>query len=148
MNEIVRGNRPNTLWIEYENVGDADLPAPLMALAAEEDHVLMRWDKTKPWQQGPLLFLAISPSGDAGILPPGGFNRIPVQYMGTGPVHSLNSFKLGEDLAGEGLLAEAESSDLLGPVNPVLGGDLLQLLDLLLQLLQRPLEWQPAAHAR
>jgi len=100
LNDIVRNGRINTLWIEYENVGDVDMPAPLLALVCAQDYVKMRLDDNDPWQCDPIQLLAVQATGDAGVLPPGASNRIPVRYLPTGGAHAHNDFTLIEDASG------------------------------------------------
>ncbi len=75
--ESMRPNRRYTVWIEYENVGDADLTAPLMIVSTEPSLPLWMLGRETPYD-GSVQFLATSAGEPANILSPGAKGRVPV----------------------------------------------------------------------
>ncbi|MFO7697047.1 MAG: hypothetical protein R6X16_07810 [Anaerolineae bacterium] len=74
---ITRPDRRYTIWVEYENTGDADLPAPLFIVTAEPDLPLRLSDRDTA-STGTVQLLGANPGSPASVLPPGGLGRIPL----------------------------------------------------------------------
>ena len=79
----VRPDTQNTIWIEYSNVGDADLPAPLFVVSSSTDTPL-RLFSDESFKNIPVQVLGINFSGPAGVLPPGASFRIPLYFIASG----------------------------------------------------------------
>jgi len=75
----VRWDRKYTLWIEYENTGDADMTAPMFVVSTPQD-ILMSLDPNEDFKSGPVQVLGISFDGPAGILRPGSRYHIPIYF--------------------------------------------------------------------
>jgi len=76
----VRPDRTYTLWLEYENTGDTDMPAPLFVVSSPQN-VPMRLFSTDPYQDASIQLLGLSPIAPVEVLPPRAANRIPVQFI-------------------------------------------------------------------
>jgi len=76
----VRPDRTYTLWLEYENTGDTDMPAPLFVVSSPQN-VPMRLFSTDPYQDASIQLLGLSPVAPVEVLPPRAANRIPVQFI-------------------------------------------------------------------
>jgi uncharacterized repeat protein (TIGR01451 family) len=74
---ITRPDRRYTIWIEYENTGDADLPAPLFIVTAEPD-LPLRLSERDTASSGTVQLLGANPGSPASVLPPGLLGRIPL----------------------------------------------------------------------
>jgi hypothetical protein len=76
---IIRSRRPYTMWVEYENSGDADATAPLFQLNhSAGSEIQIGTSKRKSAQE--LYLLGVSTSGPAGVLPPGSSHKIPITF--------------------------------------------------------------------
>ena len=85
-----RSSRVYTMWLEYANVGDMDMPAPLFVISSKflktdkvDEGTAMRLSGDRPWQYGSLQILGVNPEGNPSVLSPGARNRIPIYYMTT-----------------------------------------------------------------
>ncbi|MCK5861772.1 MAG: hypothetical protein KAH38_04770, partial [Candidatus Hydrogenedentes bacterium] len=83
-----RNGRVYTLWLEYANVGDMEMPAPLFVVSSRllktgkaDDGTAMRLSGDRPWQYGSLQILGVSPVGNPSVLSPGVRNRVPIYFM-------------------------------------------------------------------
>ena len=83
----VRIGRTYSLTLDYGNVGDADMAAPLLMVSSPQN-VLMALPSASAMQvtpsvfeAGPMQVLAINFQGPAGVLPPGAHFTIPVFFQ-------------------------------------------------------------------
>lgn len=74
---LARPGRRYTIWVEYANAGDADLPAPLLIVSTEPTMPIKLPDRAD-WQYGEIMLLGVSHTQPAGVLPPGASERIPL----------------------------------------------------------------------
>jgi hypothetical protein len=88
-----------TVTVDYENVGNTDAPAPLVEMDSHDALVRLPNQTTfirdVGGVDGHVQFLAINPTGPAGILPPGAKGQITIYYHSLGPSD-------GEDPYGNG----------------------------------------------
>lgn len=87
---------PHTLWLNYANTGDADMPAPLFIISSEISAPLSLSPGYLSFEQRPVQVMGINPDGLAGSLPPGAHGRIPIFFhvpLGT-PGHTILRFNL------------------------------------------------------
>ena len=93
----VRTGTAFTVWLEYKNVGDSDIAAPLLYLTSAATPLTYGTGPTNAPGEA-LQLLGISSSGPAAILRPGQSERIPLQSVGAmGALHfSLNSLTINE----------------------------------------------------
>ncbi|HUW82026.1 MAG TPA: pre-peptidase C-terminal domain-containing protein [Phycisphaerae bacterium] len=85
-------NRHATLWIEYANIGDAPMPAPLLKLHGDHDALLtadeslagpgLATDDPPAGLTDTIQVLALGSGPDPGVLGPGDTGQIPVYYRG------------------------------------------------------------------
>ena len=66
---MTRTNRTYTLWVEYANVGDADLPAPLLVVSTSPA-LQIRTQHRVGWVNGTIHLLGVNPSEPAGSCHP------------------------------------------------------------------------------
>ena len=106
--QAMRPGRDYVLTIDYANVGDADMAAPIFVLTAGtpgidpnftiiEGRPVHVVDATLPPAQkvAELQVLGLNQAGPPGVIPPGGHFTIPVQYTGpNGTPHQQLDFKL------------------------------------------------------
>ena len=97
----VRPLRNYTCWLEYENDGGADLPAPLFVVSNDAD-AMMRLSREEPFRKGPIQVLGINPEAPAGTLSSGSRNRIPIFFKVPDGLdgHELIEFKVEKMTAG------------------------------------------------
>ncbi len=86
-------HRRAVLWIEYANIGDAPMPAPLLKLHGSEDALLTAdeslngpglWTKNPPAGLTDIVqVLALGSGEDPGVLNPGDSGRIPIYWRGS-----------------------------------------------------------------
>jgi len=76
----VRPQRYSTLWLEYANVGDADMGA-LLFIVSSVPTVPMTLRKDAPYETEPVQILGVNFDGPAGVLPPGARYRIPIYFQ-------------------------------------------------------------------
>ena len=77
----VRAGQPFSIQIEYSNMGDADIPAPMFIVTATGEIELV-YAGDNPTPAGSSLHaLGISSTGPAGILPPGAGGRIVIDSV-------------------------------------------------------------------
>jgi hypothetical protein len=77
--EVVRPNRTYTFWLEYENDGGADMPAPLFVVS-NNVNAKMSLYKNGFFREGAVQVLGVSSGGLSGVLLKGSHNRIPIYY--------------------------------------------------------------------
>ena len=77
--DVYRPNRSYTGWIEYTNVGDADLPIPLFTISTNNP-ALLKGECDDGWSQNSVQLLGINPDTSFGELPPGGTHRVPFVF--------------------------------------------------------------------
>ncbi len=87
---ITRPDRRYTIWVEYENAGDADLPAPLF-IVTTEPAVALRLPDRDNVSVGSLQLLGTHASAPASVLPPGSLNRIALILDTTTDEESLST---------------------------------------------------------
>ena len=75
MPTVVRRGAPFTMLVEYANLGDVDMPAPILRVTGP-DNVPIGLEPGRQDYFGTFQFLAASPTGPAGILRPGEQQRI------------------------------------------------------------------------
>ncbi len=80
--DLSRADRTYTAWVEYANVGDADLPAPLLVVSTSPA-LPMKTQNSMVWLDGTVHLLGVNPGEPAGILPPGARGRIPIMVTMT-----------------------------------------------------------------
>ncbi len=73
---------PSEGLITYSNTGDTDLVAPLLHLDSD-GQAAMRLDSSDPYSDNPLLLIAASSSGPAGVLRPGEQSEITFEALPT-----------------------------------------------------------------
>ncbi|MGB0384669.1 MAG: RHS repeat domain-containing protein [Ardenticatenaceae bacterium] len=77
----VRPERDGTVWLNYANVGDADMPAPLFIISTAGISLPMKLQEEAPYEPIPVQVLGINFEGPAGVLPPGASGRIPIHFQ-------------------------------------------------------------------
>jgi RHS repeat-associated protein len=73
-----RLGRSSTLTVSYSNPGQTDLPAPILYLQSPNGE--FRLPGQSAWTPDTLQLLAINQSGPAGVLPPGYYGEIQVEF--------------------------------------------------------------------
>jgi uncharacterized repeat protein (TIGR01451 family) len=86
----VRIGREFTAWVEYENVGDTDLLAPLVIVDAASGN-LMGLTSGATFANDYVTFLAAGTDGTPSILRPGQQGRAPVYVVGQGGANRLTT---------------------------------------------------------
>ena len=77
----VRPGNQHLVWIEYANLGDADVPAPLLHLSTRtKEGVDVRLYNDDPWRQDFIQLLGVNRAGPADRIPPGATFAIPVTF--------------------------------------------------------------------
>ncbi|MCP3866746.1 MAG: hypothetical protein GY703_01340 [Gammaproteobacteria bacterium] len=76
----VRPLRQTTFWINYENDGGTEMPAPIFQFSNNMD-APMRLSKEKPYRKGPIQLLGIPSETPLGTIAPGDVNRLPVYVL-------------------------------------------------------------------
>jgi RHS repeat-associated protein len=82
----IRPGYQGTVTIEYENIGETDIVAPLLALDA--DNARLRFLNGENWTEGQVYFLGINPEGPAGILSPGAKGSVSLVFA---PLNTTDS---------------------------------------------------------
>lgn len=77
----VRTGRQGTVTVEYTNDGGADLPAPILIVTSTSP--TLRFTTDVNTRGDTAEFLAINPTGDAGVLPPGARGSIDLNFVAT-----------------------------------------------------------------
>lgn len=80
---VVRPNRTATVWIEYRNEGDVNMPAPFLFLRNPQG-VEVRLSPDVPYVREDIQLLGLMDGSSVGILPPGATRTIPVSYRAGG----------------------------------------------------------------
>ncbi|MBM4460396.1 MAG: DUF11 domain-containing protein [Chloroflexi bacterium] len=75
----VRGFKYHTLWLEYANVGDANMAASLFIVSTSPT-VPVTLRKETPYEPRSVEILGVNFDGPAGVLPPGAMYRIPIYF--------------------------------------------------------------------
>ncbi|MFO0818661.1 MAG: RHS repeat-associated core domain-containing protein [Pirellulales bacterium] len=75
----IRGGRQGTVTVRYTNDGQADLPAPLLAIKSTSPTLRFVGDVNA--RGDTVEFLAINPNGPAGVLPPGASGSIDLLFV-------------------------------------------------------------------
>jgi len=75
---MVRPGRSYTFSLEYGNKGDADIPAPLVAISAGGG-AEVRLFPTEDWHKNPIQVLAIGTENPVDVLPPGYTGKIDME---------------------------------------------------------------------
>ncbi|HQK12690.1 MAG TPA: carboxypeptidase regulatory-like domain-containing protein [Anaerolineae bacterium] len=96
MPDNIRAGRDFVAWIEYTNLGDVDLYAPLV-LVESPTGCQLRLDKAVTLTGASLLFQAVSMDGPAGILRPGQSGRVAVYVRAVQGLNTLNTSYTLED---------------------------------------------------
>jgi RHS repeat-associated protein/uncharacterized repeat protein (TIGR01451 family) len=86
--ESIRPDRNYTVWLEYGNTGEEDLPAPLFVVSSPQD-LPMRLSSSEPFQRRPIQVLGVNMNGPVGILPPGSSFSIPIQFQSSTPANQI-----------------------------------------------------------
>jgi len=89
-----RGLRPFSLWFGFENIGLADMAAPIFTITSR-DNMPMRLSQNAPWSTQPIQILGLTPDENGGgvsTCEPGASQRIPVQVFGDGHAHQRLDF--------------------------------------------------------
>ena len=123
----VRPLRNYTCWLEYENDGGADLPAPLFVISNDAD-AMMRLSRDEPFRKGPIQVLGVNPKAPAGTLSSGSRNRIPIFFKVPDGLdgHELIEFKVekmtadGEDIDWQAIETDIKPDDIADDVWHVL----------------------------
>ena len=72
-------NSADEVTVTYRNVGDTDVPAPLLSLKVE--NALLKVAGESDFTESQVQFLGVNKQGVAGVLPPGESNRFTVQFQ-------------------------------------------------------------------
>ncbi|MGA1825362.1 MAG: CARDB domain-containing protein [bacterium] len=80
MPNLVRGGRSYTLTLEYGNMGDTDIPAPLFTVSVE-DGALIRLNPSDEFKSDSISVLGIADEDPVDILPPGSLFTIEMEFM-------------------------------------------------------------------
>lgn len=80
---IVRPNRTGTVWVEYRNEGDVNMPAPFLFLRNPQG-VEVRLSSEDPYVREDIQILGIMETSPVGVIPPGATRTIPVFYKAAG----------------------------------------------------------------
>ncbi|HQE93847.1 MAG TPA: carboxypeptidase regulatory-like domain-containing protein [Anaerolineae bacterium] len=99
MPDNIRAEREFVAWIEYTNLGDVDLAAPLV-LVESPTGCQLRLDRAITLTGASLLFQAVSMDGPAGILRPGHSGRVAVYVRAVRGNNTLNTSYTLEDSTG------------------------------------------------
>lgn len=76
--QFVRVGRGGTVILDYENDGEADLPAPYFVVSS--NNARMRLEEQTGFMDDQLELLAINRNGAAGVLPPGARGQIKIFF--------------------------------------------------------------------
>ncbi|MEW5802681.1 MAG: CARDB domain-containing protein [bacterium] len=79
MPNLVRPGRPYTLTLDYGNIGDADIPAPLMVVTGGQGSFL-RLFSTEAFHQNPVQVLGVAKENPVDVLPPGSTYSIEMEF--------------------------------------------------------------------
>ena len=71
--------------VNYANVGDADMPAPLL-IVSTSPNVSMRAACHTSWHNGPIYLLGVNPVALAGTLAPGASGSLPLSFIASSNV--------------------------------------------------------------
>lgn len=77
----VRAGGQGTLWIQYKNNGNIDVPTPVFIVSAENAQV--KFPEEETFNSSFVKVLAVSERGQGDIIPPGGENRIQLAFKPT-----------------------------------------------------------------
>ncbi len=90
----VRPGRTYVMQLEYTNVGDTDMAAPLLSISNTQG-VPMRLAGQTEFTTGTLQIMGTSPLGDAGTLPLAGSGQVPVYFQVPAglPAHTWLNFR-------------------------------------------------------
>ncbi len=77
----VRPGREGTVTVEYANVGDTDIAAPIIVVQAENAN--LRWPDSEIFVGSTVHLLGTSTTGPAGVLPPGHRERVNLRFRPT-----------------------------------------------------------------
>jgi len=93
--EMVRPGRTYTLWLEYENTGDANMLAPLFVVSCNQ-YALMRLCESEPFREDAVQVLGLNSVAPLQALPPGAKSRVRIQFQADpqAPGHSFAEFTL------------------------------------------------------
>lgn len=96
----VRPGRKYTLYVEYENAGDADMNAPAFYLSNSAGALMQLGNTGRSSDRG-LALLGVSTAGLAGTLVPGRVERVPISFIvpGGGAIEFRLSANRGDDRA-------------------------------------------------
>jgi len=83
--DTIRLNRKYVLWIEYANLGDSDMLAPLLIVSSPQQGVGLSLSPDGTFTKQSVQILGINFDQPAGNLPPGSNHRIPVYFQVTEP---------------------------------------------------------------
>ena len=110
-----RPERAFPLRINYENVGDSDLVAPLLLLS-NDDNAPMQTVCHDGWMTGTLQLLGTSTFGNVGVLPPDASGEALAFFQGTdGDAHEFVNFELRAMLPGDETIDWAGYKDGMRP---------------------------------
>ena len=91
--KVTRPYQELEVAIDYENIGDTDVPAPLMVITAT--NAVLRWPDDNHYRGSSLQVLGINQNGPAGVLPPGARGHILlVGYPQTFGPHIVSTFNI------------------------------------------------------
>ncbi len=82
--QFVRAGRQGTVIVEFENISNTDVPAPLLRVTAND--AILRMKGATSFVGGEIYFLGISQTGLAGTLAPGQRGQVELEFQSTGPV--------------------------------------------------------------
>jgi hypothetical protein len=88
---LIRPGQQYTIWLEYGNSGDADMPAPLFLITGD-GHTLMELDRAglRPRGTSPLRILGLASSGPRASLSPGASERAAITITAPQSVQAAN----------------------------------------------------------
>ncbi len=78
--DTIRLNRTYVLWVEYANVGDADMPIPLFIISSPQDSVTFSLDPNDEPTKEAVQILGINFDEPVEIIPPGATFQIPIYF--------------------------------------------------------------------
>jgi murein DD-endopeptidase MepM/ murein hydrolase activator NlpD len=76
--DAVRAGRSYIMWLEFSNVGDADLPLSLLKVSA--DGAMLKFPDQPDFTSSSVQLFAVRGDGPLNALPPGTSNRIPLSF--------------------------------------------------------------------
>ncbi|MBE0539810.1 MAG: RHS repeat protein [Verrucomicrobia bacterium] len=99
----VRALRTYTMQVTVTNVGDSDVPVPLLRIKSDQDRA-MRLSTADPFIRRPMLVVPLRAAAPFDVLPPRASIQFPVQYIPEGDAHARNTFTVESLIESAGAL--------------------------------------------